>query len=96
MGLLTRAGISYQTMNTTPIKTFDCKTLVRITHKIVASIIVRVIYRPPGHKLEKCSDEPSSILDDIMIKSKDIVILGDFNMDRLKMNSKNPTANLYL
>ena len=54
------------------------------------------IYRPPRENLELIQvflDEVSPILDQLNKENSDIICLGDFNLDLLKVNSKQPVSD---
>ena len=52
-----------------------------------------VIYRPPGHDLEEFNKDFSLLIAAITKKSKDVFILGDFNIDLLKAQDHTHTSN---
>src|SRR6218665_1012233 len=57
---------------------------VGITQKKGADIVVGVIYRPPGENLADFNKEIDMLLDTLSKTHKEILLLGDFNVNLLK------------
>ena len=55
----------------------------------VKDIIVGVIYRPPGGKLDSFYDAFFPIIDRINSENRPCYIVGDFNIDLLNTSNKN-------
>lgn len=68
--------------------------LLRIPMK-TGSILVGILYRPPGQELDKFTDEVEALLSELSPQNKDIILLGDFNIDLLKVNIHKQTTNFY-
>src|SRR6218665_2648703 len=55
------------------------------------ALVIGVIYRPPGQSLSDFNDE-ISILVSVLSKSKrNLILVGDFNIDLLKISTNGPT-----
>ena len=60
---------------------------------ITKNIIVGVIYRPPGTDTDLFINKISEILTFTKSESKDVYIMGDFNLDLLKIEHHAPTSD---
>ena len=56
------------------------------------TIIVGVIYRPPGTDMDMLNNEPSNLLESIKSENKLCYLLGDYNINILNYESHEPTA----
>src|SRR6218665_1113103 len=56
---------------------------------------IGVIYRPPGQKLDEFTGEIDSHITEILKKSKELLLIGDMNVDLLKMGEHKATAEFY-
>lgn len=59
------------------------------------SQIIGVIYRSPGQHLKDFNEEFEELVSCIRNKSKDAILLGDFNIDLLKINEHAETNKFY-
>ena len=55
------------------------------------TIIIGLIYRPPGLAVSNFSEEMDEILNKLTTENKICYILGDLNINLLKSDSHNPT-----
>ena len=60
-----------------------------------SSPVVGVIYRPPGQNLKEFNEEIDELLTGIKSSSKEVILLGDFNIDLLKINEHNDSSNFH-
>ena len=67
---------------------------ISVSHKR-GTTLMGVIYRPPGHNLDEFSNEIDFLLSEILKKNKEVLLLGDFNIDLLKVNNHKVTTNFY-
>ena len=58
------------------------------------NIIVGVIYRPPNDKLERFKESLSELLQKIDLKKKKCYIMGDFNVDLLKIEESRHSSDV--
>lgn len=56
---------------------------------------MRLIYQPPGLSLEEFSNEIDHLLSVISKKSKEILLIGDFNVDLFKAGEHKATTDFY-
>lgn len=57
--------------------------------------VIGVIYRPPGLALDVFTAEFDHLLSTLKTKSKDIILLGDYNIDLLRINDHKNTSLYY-
>src|SRR5688572_2166110 len=57
-----------------------------------SSPVVGVIYRPPGQSLKEFNEEFDELLSGIKNNTKEVILLGDFNIDLLKINDRNDSC----
>jgi len=66
---------------------------IQIPQMKSAALTVGVIYRPPGQPLKLFNDEFKQLLSDLTETKKEIILLGDFNIDLLKHNDHVQTSH---
>lgn len=76
------------------ISTLEC-LFIRVQKKTDAGILIGVIYRPPGTPMDMFNDEMDSLLSQLLRYDKEIILLGDFNVDLLKTDSHRLTNVFY-
>ena len=59
------------------------------------NILIGVIYRHPQNNINDFTDNLSNLLHKISLENKTICLTGDFNIDALKMNTKNNIGNYF-
>src|SRR6218665_3483462 len=86
VGFLMREGIVHQCLDLDKVgvtsNTFKC-LFIQLNFKR-GSCIMGVVYRPPGHNLEEFNIEIDHLLTEHSKRGKDVMLLGDFNVDLLK------------
>jgi len=97
VGFLIKDNFNFQIYN--PLKgKSDPKTFeslfIRVKLKKTAPII-GIIYRPPGQGLKDFIDEIEELSSCLKKNSTEIILLGDFNMDLLKVNEHKETNIFY-
>src|SRR6218665_3180870 len=66
-------------------------TFIQVQQIRGPALVIGVIYRPPGQSLSGFNDE-ISILVSVLSKSKrNLILVGDFNIDLLKISTNGPT-----
>ena len=91
VGFFIESNLNYSELNYGDVT--DFKTLVVALHqKNLPSIIVAVIYRPPSTNVHSFIAEVDQLIQ-LITKHKNI--LGDFNIDLLKMSSGSSSADFY-
>ena len=87
VGLLIGEGITFQlielSLNNLAPKTFEGIFIRASMEK--DNCLLGAIYRPPGSGLEKFCLELDQLLSKIVRKEKHIIIMGDFNIDLLRV-----------
>jgi exonuclease III len=66
---------------------------IRIPQQKSASLMLGVIYRPPGQPLQLFNEEFSQLLSALTETKKEIILLGDFNINLLKYGDHLHTNN---
>ena len=61
----------------------------------ISSCIVGVIYRPPGQPILDFNLEIEDLLSNTLSQTKDIILVGDFNIDLLKINEHKDSNSFY-
>jgi exonuclease III len=97
VGFLVREDITYElldlsTFNIAP-KTFE-GIFVRVRMSR-GNCLIGTIYRPPGNGLEEFSLELDQLLSKVANKEKHIIIMGDFNIDLLKVEHHSGTSSFF-
>ena len=62
---------------------------IKVQFQEAKNKIIGIIYRPPNNKYNKFEEHLTNILEYLNIwirRTKDMYIIGDFNLDMLKMN----------
>jgi Reverse transcriptase (RNA-dependent DNA polymerase)/Endonuclease-reverse transcriptase len=97
VGFLVKEGIAFQ-----PIQLSTRNIVYNSFEELIISVklkrgtcIMGVIYKPPGKKLDEFNLEMDSLLSEISTKGKDVIMLGDFNVDLLKINEHKGTDSFY-
>ena len=54
-----------------------------------------VVYRPPGQDLDEFNTDFSQLISSLTKKNNDVFILGDFNIDLLKVHDHSLTSNFF-
>jgi len=97
VGLLIQEDISFQIYDLSE-HTFAHTSyegiFVRILHKS-GSFLMGVIYRPPGLNLDLFNTEIESLLSAVSRKNKEVVLVGDFNKDLLKIDEHKASNTFY-
>ena len=93
VGFLMREGIVHQCLDLDKLgvtsNTFKC-LFIQLNFKR-GSCIMGVVYRPPGHNLEEFNIEIDHLLTEHSKRGKDVMLLGDFNVDLLKVSEHKRT-----
>ena len=67
---------------------------IKLENNKKESAIVGVIYRPPNSKMKEFEDELEALLSKITKENKLIYLMGDINIDMLKMNQVSSVGKL--
>ena len=97
VGFLIKDNLNFQIYNPlkgkSESKTFE-SLFIRVKLRKTAPIF-GIIYRPPGHGLKDFNDEFEELTACLKNNSTEIVLLGDFNIDLLKVNEHKDTNFFY-
>jgi exonuclease III len=96
VGCLIKEHINYQKYNLPS----NCSThltyeslFLRFSQPNGSYFLTGIAYRPPGQDLDKFNNEWNLLLAILQAKTKDIYIMGDFNIDLLKAQDHRTTLN---
>ena len=96
VGLLIRNDLKFQLYNplcSTEPSTFE-SLFIRLKLKN-SSLIIGVIYRPPGQALKEFNEEIDDMLSSFKKTTTGVILLGDFNINLLKVNDHKDTNLFY-
>ena len=99
VGLLIKQDITYQNYDTAALgpepKTYEC-IFARIPLTAGnGSCLVGAIYRSPGTNLEEFCVEMDLLMSKIEMKEKHIILMGDFNIDLLRVEDHSGTHSFF-
>ena len=95
VGILIKEGVPHEAQ-ANPLTSFISfeGLFIDITLK-TGNTTVGAMYRPPGQKLDEFTGEIDSHITEILKKSKELLLIGDMNVDLLKMGEHKATAEFY-
>src|SRR6218665_638922 len=68
---------------------------IKIAQHKITPLILGVIYRPPGKSPFTFNEEFVELVSELTVNKKQVILLGDFNLDLLK-HSTHPQTNNFL
>src|SRR5688572_10284362 len=92
VGYLIKSNIEYEILPQLNHTSYE-SLLIRIPQPKYSSLTLAVIYRPPGCPLQQFNEELNQTLSDLTKTKRDIILLGDFNIDLLKHSVHGLTNN---
>src|ERR1700733_9640988 len=90
VGFFISKSLSYQLYHPASYDTYE-SLFIKITYPKSSILLIGVIYRPPGDPLSDFNENFSQLPTELTKSKREIILLGDFNVDLLKYNNHQPT-----